>query len=129
MKQLLLLIFLTSFFLMACNTEQAEEEVTPPLKDVFVGIETSSNFTLDNILVKISEDHDYGSLNAGERSVYQQYSKAYEYAYVALEIEGALFGIQPIDYVGEMELPDGYYTYILTVDEQSNRLLLTFRED
>ncbi len=123
MKHLFLLLVLTSTVL-CCGTE----ELTPP-QEVFIRIENASDFAFNNILVKTSEDHDYGNLNAGELSEYQEHERAFSYAYVELEADGETYVIQPIDFIGETELAGGNYTYILSLDESSERLLIALRED
>lgn len=127
MKQFFLLFLLTSALIACSNNEQVEE--LPPPQDIFIRIENASDFTYENLLVKFIQDYDYGTLNPGELSAYQEYARAYRYAYVKLEANGQEYVLQPIDYVGETELSAGYYSYIISLNESLTGLTLEFRED
>ena len=98
-----------------------------------IRIENSSVFSYNNILVKaFGNDYDFGDLNANELSDYQTFDNAYRYAYTQLDIENEQFIIQPIDFVGETELENGNYTYIISADttaELYGRLNMILRED
>lgn len=127
MRSLLLLTLLASLFL-GCNPED-DTQAPGDSPDVFIRIENASNFTYEEILVKIDEDHEYGNLGAGELSGYQPYEWAYRYAYVELKVEELRLALQPIDYVGETMLAAGYYSYIISLNESSTGLKLELRED
>jgi hypothetical protein len=86
--------------------------------EVYIRLENVSAHDYENIIVRISNNPlDYGSLGTGEVSEYQMVTKAYRYAYVELEINGKMYILQPIDYVGESTLSSGYYTYQIDAED------------
>ena len=56
-------------------------------------------------------DETYGSLPAGAETRYREFGTAYGYNYVRLEVEGEEMILQSTDYVGEMPLGPGRFTY------------------
>ncbi len=92
----------------------------------------------DSVQLRVlnNSDHDFNnvvvnSVNLGDVvkyqfSDYEVLEKAYHYGAVSLDIDGKQFQIRPIDYVGETPLKNGHYTYMLSVDFEAGRLLLTF---
>jgi hypothetical protein len=85
---------------------------------VMIRIENATEHDITEIFVSGPEDdHDYGDLKAGARSVYQLYEKAYRYAFCTFKIGDAEFTIQPIDFVGESLLEPGKYTYRLMISD------------
>ncbi|WP_127138318.1 hypothetical protein [Flagellimonas oceanensis] len=86
--------------------------------EVYIRLENVSAHNYENIIVRISNDPlDYGNLGTGKVSEYQMVTKAYRYAYVELEINGKMYILQPIDYVGESTLGSGYYTYQIDAED------------
>ena len=86
--------------------------------EVYIRLENVSAHNYENIIVRISNNPlDYGNLGTGEVSEYQMVTKAYRYAYVELEINGKMYILQPIDYVGESTLSSGYYTYQIDAED------------
>jgi hypothetical protein len=72
----------------------------------------------------------YGTLAAGAFTEYRDFGTAYRYNYVILRIGVDEFVIQPIDYVGEVPLGDGKFTYeIKVVDYDSRTLSIEAVED
>ena len=43
---------------------------------------------------------------------------AYQYAFVEIKSGEDIYVLQPIDFVGETELPIGFYTYKLNINEE-----------
>lgn len=125
-SSLFVLVLVASF--LSCEKEQ-EDQVN---KGIQIRIENTSQFTYQEILVKIDEDHHYGTLASGEKSAYQTFTKAYRYAYVRLKIGDKSYVLQPIDYVGEKDLKAGKYTYQIVAHDgagSSGHLGLMFKED
>ena len=58
----------------------------------------------------------YDELAAGQTSGYQLFEEACHYGYIAVEAEGKVYSIMPVDYVGESSLKPGQYTYELKID-------------
>ncbi len=61
-------------------------------------------------------------------SDYFEYETAYRTAFIEVTTAGETYILQPIDFVGETPLPDGFYTYELRLTEEGN-LTLEFSID
>jgi len=122
---LFVLVLITS--LLSCEKEQEGQAG----EGVQIRVENTSQFTYQEILVKIDEEHHYGTLKPGDKSAYQTFTKAYRYAYVRLKIGDKTYVLQPIDYGGEKELKEGKYTYQVVAHDgaPSGHLALTLKED
>ena len=93
---------------------------------VYIRIENASKYDFSNIVVSRKA---YGDLKKGQFSGYQRFKRAYSYALVLLTIEDRKYRIQPADFVGETPLSAGPYTYILTLDEKTDYLIMNLRPD
>lgn len=110
---------------------------TDPDRDNLLGVSIRllnvSNYDFKNIIVDTSTgERSFEDINAGESSDYQIFQLAYRYAFIELEIDGATYTLQPIDYVGETPLENQLYTYQLDANDsqdQYGRLSLTLIED
>lgn len=140
--------------------EEEEEPIIPPTEeegemkmmdssDVVMPIDTSSiNPEMDTVGIRLSNVSDYlfedivvitwdeevayADLPSEEVSDYEYHYRAYRYGFIELTIDCDTFTLQPIDYVGEIPLKQGKYTYQLDADESDNRyskLQLTLIED
>lgn len=128
MKNLSLLVLMLAALVWGCEKEKAG----PTGDGIQIRIENTSSHTYKDVVAKMDEDHSYGTLKSGEKSAYQEFSRAYRYAYVELKIDGQLYVLQPFDFVGEEELKDGKYTYQISAEKLSSQygtLNLTFKED
>lgn len=123
MKFLYSLLLTCGFFLVsACSSDNDTSEV-------HIRLFNASSFDYRNIVVASTT---YEDLNAGQRSEYQLFEMAYRYAFVQLEIDGKTFTIQPIDFVGESLLKNGFYTYRLDANDspdQYGKLSISLIED
>jgi hypothetical protein len=91
-----------------------------------------SEFNYKNINVNASgEMVEYGNLNSNSNSEYKTFDLAYRYAFVEFEIDGEIFTLQPIDYVGETPLENGKYSYKINVNlnSQFERVTLELATD
>jgi hypothetical protein len=70
---------------------------------------------------------NYGDIKRGAVTDYQTWVKAYRYSLVSLLADSKPLKIQPEDYVGETQLGDGHFTYVLTIQE--GRLDIRAEED
>ena len=59
---------------------------------------------------------EFGPLAPGQATAYRAVTLAYRYALIEVLVDGTAYTLQPIDYVGEMPLPAGTFTYALSVD-------------
>lgn len=120
MKRILILVA-AIIVLVGCSKNNTNE--------VNIRLFNASSFDFKNITVS---NTTYADLEAGEKSDYQLFEQAYRYAFVELEIEGATYTIQPIDFVGETPLENGDYTYRLDANdsqEQYGKLSINLIED
>lgn len=96
-------------------------------------ISNISAFDFKDIYVDTGgNDFYYGDLPSGTSSSYAQFDFAYRYAFIELTIDGEVYTVQPIDYVGEEKLESGLYTYrinALPTGNQYDRLSLELQED
>ncbi|MDG1911949.1 MAG: hypothetical protein P8I42_03895, partial [Flavobacteriaceae bacterium] len=101
--------------------------------EVYIRLSNISEYNFKNIVVNTSTGNvDFENIDSGQMSQYKNFETAYQYAFVELEIEGRIHTIQPIDYVEETPLEDGYYTYQIDANdsqEQYGRISLTIIED
>lgn len=106
MKRLALLVVIFGFFL-GCTKESDTVEIR---------ISNASGADLQNIIVNTGSGNvSYGDLKSGQLSAYKAFETAYSYAFIQVNMADETYTFQPIDYVGEEPLPDGQYTYELTI--------------
>ncbi len=72
---------------------------------------------------------NYGSVKKGETTCYNIFEEAYRYAYITLYIDGEEYTLQPIDYVGEVPLAAGKFTYSLDVNVKNRNVYLQTIQD
>jgi len=100
------------------------------LSGVFTGFATEirvrNDSTIDfkNVVVGGKK---YGDIKRGAVTDYQTWEKAYRYSLVTLLADSKPLKIQPEDYVGESQLGNGHFTYVLTI--QDGRLDIRAQED
>ena len=134
---LLRISFFLMFVISACSSDPDNDQVCPLISDdegaVEIRINNNSNFDFSDVIVDTGGGrHSFCSVNAGESSFYRSFQKAYRYAFVELTIDGTVFTLQPIDYVGETLLRNGKYTYVLDASDQVDRfsrLTISLQED
>lgn len=126
MKPYNLFILLVAMAAISCSKESVDT-------DIQIRIENRSTYEMENIkVISFGEEYNYGDLAPGQVSDYQVIQRAFSYAYIELTIDGEIYALQPVDYVGETELRGGTYTYILDADDSRDkfgRLSFAFRED
>lgn len=100
-----------------CENQVDESKTNLRIKNLsaynFEDVNVSPNGTLKS----------YNTTEAGQSSCYHNFDKAYNYAYVSMNINGEEFIIQPIDYVGEQELGPGKFTYSIDIVNFANKQL------
>ena len=113
MKKLIILT-ITMGIVTSCSNDDLIKDVNLRLSNV-----TTSDF--ENIIVDTGTGRvRFENLNSGEISEYQNFTQAYRYAYIELDVDGETYTLQPIDYVGETLLDDGNYTYELDLVDYGN---------
>lgn len=125
MKKIFILILIVASFY-NCKNDNDTSNVNIRLANV-------SQFKYQNIIVDTSTGIvNFDDLNAQQSSEYKTFEKAYRYAFIELQIDGNTYTFQPIDYVGESLLKNGYYTYQIDANEsqeQYGTLSLTLIDD
>ncbi len=95
---------------------------------VLLRVKNVSNVDFSSVLVKIKgTTANYGAVASGKYSEYREFNTAYRYGYVEVEANDSTYRIQPTDYVGEVPLENGHYTYKL--DIVKNHLSLEFERE
>lgn len=93
-----------------CPTEE------PTAATPHIRLWNRSEHAMENITVAFPEQEAaYADIPAGQASDYHAVELAYRYAYIHLTSAGEEYVWQPIDYVGEIPLEPGYYTYALDI--------------
>jgi hypothetical protein len=92
----------------------AVSSVKAPVSDIRIRNSTNRDFQD----VTVGRGH-YGSIGRGEVSAYQTWGPAHQYARVSLIANGKPMLLQPIDYVGDIVLGPGRFTYILSFRQGS----------
>ncbi|MEY8019679.1 hypothetical protein AB8P51_02510 [Muriicola sp. SD30] len=92
------------------------------LSAVNIRIKNSSSLAFDEVVVA-DEEHIFENLSPDSYSEYQEFEMAYRYAYIRITSGEESFVLQPIDFVGEEELPLGLYTYDLNLTEEGEVIL------
>ncbi|WP_148230050.1 hypothetical protein [Marivirga tractuosa] len=107
---MMILLTLITIFL-SCSESDVNKSA------VNIRLANTSIYDYENIIINTTTgDVNFGDLKSGSISDYKVFETAYRYAYVKLEINGNIFRIQPIDYVGETPLKNGNYTYEIHTD-------------
>ncbi len=108
MKHLFLLLLTFSIF-SSCSEDEMPNTI-------MIRVENSSLLDFNEILINSgSALVEFGNVKASETSEYKKFETAYRYGYVSLVAEGEELEMIPFDYVGEIPLSPGFYTYKLEV--------------
>jgi hypothetical protein len=89
-----------------------------------IRVRNDSKIDFENVIVG---GKNYGDIKRGAVTDYQTWEKAYGYSLVSLLADSKPLKFQPDDYVGEAQLGDGHFTYVLTI--QDGRLDIRAEED
>lgn len=120
MKQSVFLI-LTLILLVGCSDRDDD------LSGVNIRIKNKSSLDFDAVQVGAA-DMVHSNIAAGSFSDYLEYETAYSYAYIQIAVDDQIYILQPIDYVGETPLGNGFYTYVLNISEDGS-VILDFKVD
>ncbi|NER09227.1 hypothetical protein SAMN06265375_1011281 [Muriicola jejuensis] len=112
------LFILVSLIVLSVSCSDRDDDLT----SVQLRIKNSSSLTFDRVLVE-NEEHIYENVGSDAFSDYQEYESAYRYNYIQITSGEETFVLQPIDFVGEEELPIGLYTYDLSITEEGEVVL------
>ncbi|MCK0191322.1 hypothetical protein [Arenibacter sp. F20364] len=92
------------------------------LEGANIRIKNESSLTFDTVQVG-SEETVHENIGPDGYSGYLEYETAYSYAYINIEVGGENYVFQPIDFVGETPLENGFYTYGLSISEEGDVIL------
>jgi hypothetical protein len=95
------------------------------LADANIRVRNSTGMQIDSVQVG---EQMYGSMGIDGTSGYRPFGEAYRYNYVKLHSGPKVYVIQPIDYVGEDPIGNGFFTYELHMSEFGN-LAIGFSRD
>lgn len=83
---------------------------------VLLRVMNESTLDFSSIYVSFSEEGSlWDSVPNGKASEHHKFTIAYSYGFVEAKVDTVTYRLQPIDYVGESTLPNGYYTYKLDI--------------
>ncbi|HSF53927.1 MAG TPA: hypothetical protein VLA71_09260 [Algoriphagus sp.] len=100
------LITLLFLILCACGIQDGNPN------GVFIRVHNNSDVSFKGVTVQSGNvEKVFGDVLARTYSDYKEFEYAFRYGAVWLEVEGQDFSLIPIDYVGEIPLKDGFYTY------------------
>jgi hypothetical protein len=77
-----------------------------------IRVENRSGVDFTSVVVNGQE---YGDIRAGDRTNYHTMARAYRNASISLSTDSGPMAVRPTDYVGERQLADGNFTYVLTI--------------
>lgn len=79
---------------------------------VFIRVQNNSDVNFKGVTVQSGNSEGiFGDILARTSSDYKEFDYAFRYGAVWLEAEGTDLSLIPNDYVGEIPLKDGFYTY------------------
>ncbi|WP_297796089.1 hypothetical protein [uncultured Eudoraea sp.] len=97
-------------------------DIDDKVDTINIRINNSSSINFDEVQVASNEEL-YTNIAPGDYSDYLVYETAYTYAFIEIKSGEEVFVLQPIDFVGEDELPIGFYTYSLNINEEGEVVL------
>ncbi len=82
-----------------------------------IRIKNTTDYTFTNVEVNTSEGiNNYGTIAAGETTVYKRFDLAYRQAQIELYIDQEKYTLTPVDFTYEVPLGQGKFTYELAAD-------------
>lgn len=102
---------------------------TPRTPKLEIRVRNECGLKLERVRVRFPEtgETDYGDVPDGGMSTYHLTTRAHRYAPVIANAGDRELSFQPMDYVGEQELGEGRYTYVLRVS--NGVLTITLEND
>lgn len=89
-------------------------QTVPTSSQPHIRVENRSSVDFTSVVVNGQE---YGDIKAGERTNYHSMARAYRYASISLSTDSGPMAVRPTDYVGEPQLANGNFTYVLTISD------------
>ncbi len=88
---------------------------SPTLRAHKVAIRVQNRSSVDFRRVLVNGE-SFGDIRSGESSAFHSMEHMYWYAAVSVQTPSGPMAIMPIDFVGEQQLPESKYTYVLTTE-------------
>lgn len=123
MKRLLFLVTFIVLLSLGCSDRDDDLNANA----VNLRIQNKSSLRFDEVQVG-GADKVHSQVAPGAFTAYLEYETAYRYSYIRIEADGQTYILQPIDFVGETQLSNGFYTYQLGL-EQGGGISLNFVVD
>ena len=83
-----------------------------------IRIKNNSGHDFKNVYVNTKvEEYNYGDINNSEVTGYKSFDIAYRYAYMEALIDTTKYIAFVADYIGAVQLGEGNFTYIVTIDD------------
>lgn len=115
MKKILILVVMT-VVLFGCSKEDSNSS------ELKIRLSNASKFNFQNIKVNTSTDNvNFENIDSGQSTAYKIINTSYSYIFVELQIDGKTYTLQPIDYVGEIPLGKGNYTYEISANDSQEQ--------
>ena len=121
MKKVAFSLFLLLVIVYSCSDRDDD------LTAVNIRLRNTSEVVFDEVVVG-DEPQIFENLAPDSFSDYREFEMAYRYAYIQISSGEETYVLQPVDFVGEEELPIGLYTYELSLTEEGE-VVLEFRID
>lgn len=87
-----------------------------------IRLSNTSQYDYKDIKVNTSSGNvNFEDIKAGEKTEYQNFKIAYNYAFVELKIDSETYTLQPLDYVGETPIKKGNYTYKIDANDSKDQ--------
>lgn len=113
--------FFLLFLISSCRKELGPSDLR---------IKNMSDFTFVNVEVNTSEGiQNYGTVLAGQETVYKRFDRAYRQAQIELFIENEKYTFIPVAYTYEVPLGQGKFTYELSADTSKKELSIHVTAD
>lgn len=113
MKRVFLLFFALGCLASGCTDKDDD------VNAVNIRIKNVSSLIFDEVQVGDAEEV-HMNVSPNDYSTYFIYETAYQYAFISIKSGAETYTLQPIDFVGETELPIGFYTYELNVTAEGD---------
>lgn len=115
MKKFLLILLVTTLTISCTDRDDDIDKVNIRVRNI-------SDIKFDRVQVG-EPDMVHENVEPDSFTDYLQYEVAYRFAFIEIQSGAETFVLQPIDFVGETELPIGLYTYELDINEEGEVLL------
>ncbi len=115
MKSLTILLLAVAVMMTSCTKEASEQ------KGVVLRIENLTPDKLDSVVVINPAGRQvYYDIITNAKTEYKSFEYIYNYAYIKAYYNSKVAIMQPIDYIGEIKIENGKYTYRLSIVRNSS---------